>query len=413
VGGYAATGVLYKGAASHPLLVPARSLLLPGKTTHGHHQIELACESCHSSPFGGKEALQKACEGCHAAELKAANDTHPQSKFTDPRNADRLEKLDATLCVTCHVEHRPGVTTAMGLSLPRDFCFHCHADIAKDRPSHAGMGFETCNSAGCHKFHDNRALYEDFLTKHLDDPRLKAKPLLPGRVSHEQKPVNAPDGKADPATLRDWLETAHAKAGVNCSGCHGTPWQERPTEAACKECHAPEVKGFLAGKHGMRIAAGLSPMTPALARRAMRPEAAHAALGCTSCHAAHRFDTKKAAMEACVGCHQDQHTIAYERSSHRILWEKELNGDAPGGSGVSCASCHMPRVEYRDEDLGVRRILVQHNQNETLEPAEKMIRPVCLHCHGLGFSIDSLAGRKVASLDMVRQRFLNRERNSP
>jgi len=416
VGGYAATGVLYKGAASHPALSPARALLLPGKTTHGHHQIELACESCHGSPFGGKEALQKACEGCHAAELKAANDTHPQTKFTDPRNADRLEKLDATLCVTCHVEHRPGVTTAMGLSLPRDFCFHCHADVAKDRPSHAGMGFETCNSAGCHKFHDNRALYEDFLAKHLDEPRLKAKPLLPARELQEPKgpPLAVPDRTAaNPSLTRDWLETTHAKAGVNCSGCHGTPWQERPTEAVCKECHAPEVKGFLAGKHGMRLAAGLSPMTPAMARREMRPDAAHATLGCTSCHAAHRFDTKKAAMEACVGCHQDQHTIAYERSSHRILWEKELKEDTPSGSGVSCASCHMPRVEHRDEDLGVKRMLVQHNQNETLEPAEKMIRPVCLHCHGLGFSIDALAGRKVASLDMVRQRFLNRERKSP
>jgi hypothetical protein len=72
----------------------------------------------------------------------------------------------------------------------------------------------------------------------------------------------------------------------------------------------------------------------------------------------------------------------------------------------------MPRVEWRDEDSGEKRILVQHNQNETLEPAEKMIRPVCLHCHGLGFSIDALAGRRVASLDMVRQRLLNRERKT-
>jgi formate-dependent nitrite reductase cytochrome c552 subunit len=287
----------------------------------------------------------------------------------------------------------------MGLSLPRDFCFHCHAEIAKDRPSHAGMGFETCNSAGCHKFHDNRALYEDFLAKHLNDPGLKEKRVLPSRVVHEQKPITAPDGKGAPAVIRDWLETAHAKAGVNCSGCHGTPWQERPTQAACKECHAPEVKGFLAGKHGMRIAAGLTPMKPTMARREMRPEAAQRELGCTSCHAAHRFDTQKAATQACVGCHRGPHIEAYEKSAHRA-------------NAVTCASCHLPRVEWRDEDLGTKRILVQHNQNETLEPSEKMIRPVCLHCHGLGFSIDALAGRKVASLDMVKQRFLNRERSS-
>ena len=36
-------------------------------------------------------------------------------------------------------------------------------------------------------------------------------------------------------------------------------------------------------------------------------------------------------------------------------------------------------------------MLVQHNQNDTLRPNEKMIRPVCLSCHGLAFAIDALA----------------------
>ena len=57
----------------------------------------------------------------------------------------------------------------------------------------------------------------------------------------------------------------------------------------------------------------------------------------------------------------------------------------------------------------MKRTLVQHNQNDGLQPNEKMIRPVCMSCHGLGFSIDALAGKKVASLDMVRKRFLNRK----
>ena len=36
-------------------------------------------------------------------------------------------------CVTCHREHRPGITRAMGVTMPDDYCFHCHQDIAKDR----------------------------------------------------------------------------------------------------------------------------------------------------------------------------------------------------------------------------------------------------------------------------------------
>lgn len=404
IGGYLAAGLLSKDAASSTLFAPARALLLPGQTTHGHHQIELACESCHARPFGGREALQEACVGCHGAELKAANDTHPLSKFTDPRNADRLERLDATLCVTCHVEHRPALAGPMGVTLAGDFCFHCHQDVAKDRPSHAGMAFDTCNSAGCHKYHDNRALYEDFLAKHLDDPALKAAGKLRPRGLKEVLEIKPALGKEEadygPPNAqieKDWLETAHAKAGVNCSGCHGRETAE--AKASCAECHRQEDRTFRQGKHGMRLAAGLAPMTPALARRPMRAEAKHAELGCTSCHAAHRFDTAKAATGACLGCHDDSHSKGFPSSRH-------------AGAGVTCAACHMPRVEFSDEEIGIRRTLVQHNQSETLSPPEKMIRPVCLECHGLGFSIDALAGRPVRSLDMVRNRIANRERSS-
>ncbi len=444
IGGYLGAGLVSEGAARNAWLAPVRTLFLPGATSHGHYQIELACESCHGRPFGGREALQEACVRCHGAELKEADDKHPKSKFTDPRNADRLEKLDATLCVTCHVEHRPQITTAMGVTLPRDLCFHCHSDIAADRPSHAGLAFDTCSSSGCHRYHDNRALYEDFLAKRLDQPAIAARTTLRRRDFREvaaqlpdypsqRFPLRAlvrAEADAPPPLLvrgqavRDWLETAHAAAGVNCSACHrveekgeAAAWVERPDEGVCKACHAVEVKGFLAGKHGMRLAEGLSPMTPGRARLPMKPDAHDTALACTTCHAAHRFDTRRAAVEACLGCHRDEHSAAYERSPHYALWKRELAGELPAGGGVSCASCHLPRVEHRLDDLGLARTLVQHNQNDTLRPNDKMVRPVCLACHGLGFAFDSLADGKlvagnfagrpkvhVKSLEMVAER---------
>jgi hypothetical protein len=438
IAAYLALGIGLADAARNPWLAQARLMLLPGATTSGHHQIELKCESCHTRPFAGKDDMQQACVRCHGAELKEANDTHPLAKFTDPRNADRLEKLDATLCVTCHVEHRPQITHAMGVTLPRDLCFHCHAQIATDRPSHAGMSFETCNSAGCHKYHDNRALYEDFLAQRLDQPAHLPRQVNPQRDLREAfssglfaypaermplNPATAPDAppqlESPPQVAADWLATAHARSGVNCSGCHrqqpDAAWIERPGEKVCAQCHETETKGFLAGKHGMRIAAELPAMTPAKARLPMQERAREQALGCNTCHSAHRFDTRTAAVDACVGCHADDHTKAYEGSPHHQLWRKELAGEAPAGSGVSCASCHLPRVAHRAADG--KRTLVQHNQNDNLRPAEKMLRPVCMNCHGLGFSIDALAdpalvaanfrGRPrshVLSLDMVGQR---------
>lgn len=408
-----------------------RSLFLVGATTSGHHQIELACEACHTSPFGGGEVLQDACVGCHAKELKEADDSHPKSKFTDPRNADRVAALDARNCVACHVEHRPEHTRAMGVTLPDDFCFQCHQQIAEERPSHEGMGFGTCASAGCHNFHDNRSLYEKYLLTHAAQPDLleNARVLLRTRPDlvaklEGRKPLHATEQDApkavetSPAVLDEWAHSGHAAAGVNCSGCHapqGADWQNQPGEQVCRECHASQVEGFLTGKHGMRLPQGLSPMRTEFARLPMQPESAGQDIGCVSCHESHAFDTQKAAVDACLGCHADDHSIAFQDSPHFTLWQRELAGEAPPGSGVSCATCHLPREEHQRQGRSVT--VVQHNQNANLRPNEKMIRSVCQSCHGLAFSIDALAdpeliranfrGRAAAhvpSIDMALQR---------
>jgi hypothetical protein len=132
-------------------------------------------------------------------------------------------------------------------------------------------------------------------------------------------------------------------------------------------------------------------MTPSQGRLPMREAAAATALGCTTCHGAHEFAVQEAAVDACLACHADSHSLAYRDSPHAELWRRELAGQAPEGSGVSCATCHMPRAEHRYQDYGFKTWFVQHNQNDTLRPSEKMIRPVCQSCHGLSFVLDSLA----------------------
>jgi hypothetical protein len=114
----------------------------------------------------------------------------------------------------------------------------------------------------------------------------------------------------------------------------------------------------------------------------MKAAARGESLDCNSCHGAHRFDREHAAADACQGCHADKHTLAYAESPHGKAWRAELVGTAARGSGVSCATCHMPQE---------RTGRVQHDQNDNLRPREKMIRSVCLDCHGLAFAIDALA----------------------
>lgn len=394
-----------------------RSVMMPGPMTDGHHQIGIACESCHTENFSDKKSMQTACVECHGDQRQKPFDSHPKAKFTDPRNADRLENVDALHCISCHVEHKPEVTDAFGATQPTDFCVHCHAEIAEERPSHEGMPMDTCNSAGCHNYHNNRSLYTDFLTKHLDDTDLLEKRKLPKRefgdvldqlatYPHDRYPqqtltaeqADAPAGANTEEALKDWLETSHAAAGVNCSACHVVPtdfggtgeWTDTPGMSGCAQCHDVEQNHFQQGKHGMRMRVGLSPMTPAMARLPMHSDVADKPLDCLACHGAHDFNVQEAAVESCLTCHNDEHSLAYKQSTHYDLWQLEQSGQAPEGAGVSCASCHMPRVNM-DVSEWMSRTVVQHNQNATLSPNEKMMRPACLHCHGLEFSINSLA----------------------
>ncbi len=377
-----------------------RRLFLPGETTSGHYQIERACDACHA-PFQG--IRQDACLACHQADLQAAEDSHGPEKFNDPRYAEDLARLDARQCIACHVEHRPEITGAMGVTLPEDFCRSCHADVTEARPTHEGMAFDSCGSAGCHNYHDNRALYEDFLVRHGEAQPATVAAAWPQRnawISGETRdagPLGAADADSPPASSRPeliaaWANSAHAAGGVACSDCHAAAeaaWSDRPPRAMCSACHELEYQGFTEGKHGMRQAVDLSPMSPAMARLPMHPEALNETLDCGTCHDVHTVNVREAAVDACLSCHADEHSAAYADSPHARLWEREMSGEGDRGSGVSCASCHLPREERRI--AGDLRIAVQHNQNANLRPNEKMIREVCMTCHSLALSIDALA----------------------
>ena len=403
-----------------------KKIFMPGALSPGHHQLADACDSCHVDSFGGGEVLQQSCVDCHGKDRVKPFDSHPSKKFKDPRNAELLEKIDTLSCVTCHSEHRSEITQKDGLTQPVDFCIHCHGEVAKDRPSHEGMGFASCKDSGCHNYHNNRALYTDYLIKHLDEEPILTKAILPERefsnvieevvgYPHEAYPVkNLAEEDIDAKEYLDvsseikseWLESGHAKSGVNCTACHVDRavqdtdsdiatdrlegWNDNPGHSTCARCHSVEVERFTEGKHGMRLKQGLSAMTPGQARLRMKEEASHKQLNCNSCHEGHRFDLHEAAVESCLGCHDDNHSLAYKQSPHYVLWEREINGDSEAGSGVSCASCHMPRINH-DVSEWMSRTIVDHNQSANLSPNTKMIRSSCQHCHGLEFVLDSLA----------------------
>ena len=402
-----------------------QTVFLPGVTTDGHHQIETQCHVCHTAEkkeniFTSSGVPNSACIACHGEQLEAASDSHPARKFKNPENAVFLQHINALDCITCHREHNEKITHGMGVTIPGDYCAHCHEGIEENLPSHADLPFQSCATAGCHNYHDNVALAPSFLLKHVGEPDVLPGGKLPDTAAlarwleegfEQQRPLVAAAADAPDAALaetkytHDWAHSAHAQAGINCSDCHGggsspgSGWIDRPDHRSCSQCHSTEVGDFLAGKHGMRLVhPGLEPMSPALARREMKPGAAHRSLSCSSCHDPHRADRQFAAHAACSSCHDDAHTRSYETSKHYQLWLAEVEGRGEPGSGVSCATCHLPRERRAGDE-----VVVNHDQSANLRPNDKMLSSVCLNCHGMQFSMDALSDS-----DLVRENFSRR-----
>ena len=126
-------------------------------------------------------------------------------------------------------------------------------------------------------------------------------------------------------------------------------------------------------------------MTVAEARLPMRADAAHDSLDCGSCHRPHAADIERAAVGACCPVTTTPTAAPIAEPLTTRVWRAESAGEAAPGTGVSCATCHMIKVEHRGG------VVTSHNQNDNLRPNEKMVRTVCLDCHGLGFAIDALA----------------------
>lgn len=155
-----------------------QQIFLPGETSVGHHLIETSCQSCHE---GFKPVTNETCTRCHEAEL--AEDKHGAKKFKDPRWAGELDKLAALTCTTCHEEHMH--MFGRGVNIQPDLCMACHEGIINgDLKSHDTFTAEGCWTAGCHNYHDHRAISTGFLAANLDQPPMLPVQKLPDRMSN-------------------------------------------------------------------------------------------------------------------------------------------------------------------------------------------------------------------------------------
>lgn len=203
-------------------------------------------------------------------------------------------------------------------------------------------------------------------------------------------------GNVDQATVTKstqlWETSAHALNDINCTSCHQSDetkaFVANPTYESCQSCHEQAVDTFLLGKHGIRLLEDESPLRPAMARLPMKHVAHDMQMTCSTCHDAHSVDTVQAAVDSCLTCHNDTHSLNYENSQHAQLFVADRELPRPSSSAVSCATCHLPRHEVQ---LGGEAVtLVNHNNTYTLLPRDRMVGEVCMNCHGVEYSYNSI-----------------------
>ena len=189
-----------------------------------------------------------------------------------------------------------------------------------------------------------------------------------------------------------WQTSAHALTEVNCSSCHQDPETKqlvvKPTQESCRDCHEYAVDTFLLGKHGIRTLEALSPLTPAMAHLPMKESAMDLQMSCNTCHDVHSVNTSQAAVDSCLMCHNDPHSLNYKNSPHaQIINISSL--PRPNQDAVTCATCHLPREKVGSD------LLVNHNNTYVLKPRDRMVKEVCMNCHGVEHSYNSIFDDKL------------------
>lgn len=189
-----------------------------------------------------------------------------------------------------------------------------------------------------------------------------------------------------------WTTSAHALNDINCSSCHQDEQTKafvaNPDHESCRSCHEQSVDTFLLGKHGIRLLEGQTPLTPAMARLPMKAEAHDRQMNCNTCHDVHAVNTVQASVDSCLTCHNDAHSLNYQNSVHADMFASDRALPRPSQGSVSCATCHLPRHEVQAGEGTVT--LVNHNNTYNLLPRDRMVQDVCMNCHGVEYSYNSI-----------------------
>ena len=212
-----------------------------------------------------------------------------------------------------------------------------------------------------------------------------------------------------------WVNSKHAKTGVDCITCHQNHEEARPKKSAvepqvCAQCHAEKFAQFQEGRHfiawdRMKEHRQYHSLPPPL-QKAFCERCHNIQNKCNSCHTSHAFNPEEAREpESCKKCHTGlagPHDEMYASSLHGTIYaaEKSLTR-AP-----TCASCHMYKgthnisfgIVYDSLGSAVDKNGKPLSKEEQEKIRKQMVEGVCYQCH-----IKSLTQERFELADRVKQ----------
>jgi hypothetical protein len=276
-------------------------LLMPGRVSAAHADIEGKCESCHDRSNRGRQTAL--CLDCHketAADVRAGAGFH-----------GRMPGAKTGQCQACHSEHHGRKADIVHLDPARfdhsltDFALtDAHAVVACDACHQPKQAFRKASSTciGCHRNDDAHDGNLGTECKSCHTPvawRQVAfdheKTRFPLRERHREVPCAACH-----------FGEKYKSTPMQCASCHAPDDVHRGTRGAqCSDCHT--VAGWKEAKFDHERETGF-----ALLGR-------HARIGCTDCHRSGNL-TDPVPTE-CSGCHRSD-----DRHASRF--------------GTNCGDCH-------------------------------------------------------------------------
>lgn len=215
--------------------------------------------------------------------------------------------------------------------------------------------------------------------------------------------------------FQDWVNSKHAKAGVDCITCHKSHEEAVPIKSAvepliCAQCHKDKFEQFQMGRHSIawdRMKEHPQyQVTPDPLKKATCEKCHNVQNRCNSCHTSHAFHKGEAREpEACKKCHTGPggyHDEMYASSLHGTIYAADKNLiRAP-----TCASCHMYEGTHNSSfgiifdswGMAVDKKGNPLSEDEQKKIRKQMVEGVCYQCH-----IKSLTEERFELADRVKQ----------